>query len=744
MGIYNSGWFKVNSGTYAYAALNCSSLIEWNNSTKQTEMTVSWALGIRVSSGGVSYNNNKNALVINNTTVGSYSWNVSGDTFNAIATGSYTVNVGTARTVSHGISWSFCGASGSGTLTDTHAGPDTYGCANPTDITSNSITVTAYMSGGSSEYWRYYLYDVNSGKTWIQSSPQAKASAQYTCDNLSANQTVKVALRVVDRQGLLCYQSSAAAEATTLGYSLISPQYEAYSCGSVVLFNFTRYDTSFTQKLNVWFDNESGTQTVLVASDKFNADSYSWDTSDYVSAIYEGNPTKTSVIVNASLETYSGDTLIGTSYTSVLLTIPDSIKPVITKMTVDDESAEVTNAYKIYVVRYLSKKKVSVTCSAGTGSSIKSVSITFGSTTYQGVLNGSVYEATFDNLSSAEVVVTVTDVRNREETQSITGLQYLEYDYPSITKLTAYRESQTSANGTCEYSATYSTVGDNTITSATLACSNGDVRTLSGSAGSVSGSETYTALAHNTSFTFTLSIQDAIWTGTASTTFTLAQGQPTIWLGEREVKIYENLNVNGLIRATNQQYWDGGAGFIPLIRDSDALMEIGSMLDFHNGLQDTSDFSYRLYTVGDQLYGWTNYSTGTNINSPIYNWQQLMDKIYPVGSIYMSMNNVSPASFFGGTWEQLTDRFLIGAGSSYSAGSTGGEATHTLTVNEMPAHNHNLRFNQTGSGSGSGVPWSAGTTIVGYDGSAVMPLGGGSAHNNMPPYLAVYMWKRTA
>ncbi len=80
----------------------------------------------------------------------------------------------------------------------------------------------------------------------------------------------------------------------------------------------------------------------------------------------------------------------------------------------------------------------------------------------------------------------------------------------------------------------------------------------------------------------------------------------------------------------------------------------------------------------------------------------MLDTIYPVGSIYMSVNNVSPSTLFGGTWEAIQDRFLLAAGSTYTAGDTGGSATHTpggilsggavgnhtLTVAETPAHTH--------------------------------------------------------
>lgn len=115
--------------------------------------------------------------------------------------------------------------------------------------------------------------------------------------------------------------------------------------------------------------------------------------------------------------------------------------------------------------------------------------------------------------------------------------------------------------------------------------------------------------------------------------------------------------------------------------------------------------------------------------------------VYPVGSIYISVNSTSPASLFGGTWEILNDVFLLAAGSYANAGTFGGEASHTLTVDEMPAHSHSV---PNMSGYDTGTEW------VGQSGTAAPQTrntainGGGAAHNNMPPYLAVYMWKRVA
>lgn len=128
------------------------------------------------------------------------------------------------------------------------------------------------------------------------------------------------------------------------------------------------------------------------------------------------------------------------------------------------------------------------------------------------------------------------------------------------------------------------------------------------------------------------------------------------------------------------------------------------------------------------------------------------DKIYPVGSIYISAADTSPSTLFGGTWEQIKDTFLLAAGDTYAAGATGGEATHTLTVDEMPKHtikpNSGTLIVNTEQGnsaltSGSamasaGYLWNKGIETPSRE------VGGGQPHNNMPPYLAVYVWKRTA
>lgn len=124
----------------------------------------------------------------------------------------------------------------------------------------------------------------------------------------------------------------------------------------------------------------------------------------------------------------------------------------------------------------------------------------------------------------------------------------------------------------------------------------------------------------------------------------------------------------------------------------------------------------------------------------------LLDLLHPVGSIYQSTDSTSPAELFGGTWEQVKDVFLLAAGDSHAAGSTGGEETHTLTKAELPDHNHTFKY--TGQSVTEGVNairlyQAARNQYNAYSGGQSSNCGG-QAHNNMPPYLAVYTWRRTA
>lgn len=128
--------------------------------------------------------------------------------------------------------------------------------------------------------------------------------------------------------------------------------------------------------------------------------------------------------------------------------------------------------------------------------------------------------------------------------------------------------------------------------------------------------------------------------------------------------------------------------------------------------------------------------------------QTAVNNLHPIGSIYMSVNSTNPSSLFGGTWTRIKDTFLLAAGDEYAAGTTGGAATHKLTEDEIPSHTHWVWENPSaGMGEGSygfeAYLVHSKVTPSGRHG-LTSPTGGGNAHNNMPPYIAVYIWQRTA
>jgi hypothetical protein len=130
-------------------------------------------------------------------------------------------------------------------------------------------------------------------------------------------------------------------------------------------------------------------------------------------------------------------------------------------------------------------------------------------------------------------------------------------------------------------------------------------------------------------------------------------------------------------------------------------------------------------------------------------WKNAGSFIYPVGSIYMSVNPTNPEYFFGGKWEQLKDMFLLGAGDTYEAGTTGGSATHNHGLASGYAH-----INSSGKTIiyqyKSGESWKANYQVTGSSGASsstsysdVTTLGGTTdAGSSLPPYLTVYIWKR--
>ena len=144
-------------------------------------------------------------------------------------------------------------------------------------------------------------------------------------------------------------------------------------------------------------------------------------------------------------------------------------------------------------------------------------------------------------------------------------------------------------------------------------------------------------------------------------------------------------------------------------------------------------------------------------NKKWYHEATFFDKIYPIGSVHITTNSTNPSNYFDGEWERIQDTFLLASGTTYENGATGGSATVTLTANQsgVPAHNHTYahsdttyKLNTTNRKPGTSTAVAYGTSITATANNTTKTSNNNTAqnaseaHNNMPPYLAVYMWER--
>ncbi|MGF0108851.1 DUF859 family phage minor structural protein [Clostridium sp. SGI.024] len=482
--------------------------------------------------------------------------------------------------------------------------------------------------------------------------------------------------------------------------------------GSASTITITRASSSFTHTLTYSFGSTTGT---IVS--KTTSTSVSW-----TPALTLANqiPNAVSGTCTITCDTYNGSTKIGSKTCTLTLTVPTSVKPTMTSVTATRVDGDVPAAWAIYV-QNKSKATVKINGAAGAyGSTISSYSISGGgySSTASSFTTG---------LLAASGTITftakVTDSRGRVSDAKTVSISVVAYSAPSFSSYISQRATSagvinddgTYIRGLISFS--YATCSSkNTITCATYykkssatSWTNANKSFSSGTAFTFGGGAISTESSYDVKYTIT----DAFTT----------------------ITIIDMVSTASVL----MDFKAGGKGIaIGKVSEKDKTLEIAD--------------SWELEVHG----------------------KKLIDYIYPIGSIYLSVNSTSPATLFGGSWTQLKDRFLLGAGSTYSSGATGGAATHKLSVAEMPSHAHDTPFfnNMTNNGEmksdfigvfGKGVTASQALKDTGQTSTMEMwwinqtntaegnewayltsAKGSGSAHNNMPPYLVVYMWKRTA
>lgn len=406
-------------------------------------------------------------------------------------------------------------------------------------------------------------------------------------------------------------------------------------------------------------------------------------------------PTGTTVTVKLTVTTYSGGTNIGSKSISVSCPIPETVVPTLS-FTLSDKLGY-PESYGGYIQNQ-SQLRVQTDAQGAYGSTIQSVAVSCGGITGF----GADLTLQLPNEGTAKVTVVATDSRGRTATAE-QEIAVLAYQNPTATVTDLYRCDET-----------------------------GNPQN-DGSFAKLTFSYTVTGLDEKNVPVFRLlrrirGAQDWTQTTISAEGYQFAAGVDYSY--ECRVEITDDFSVRESPTAT-----------LPVafaLMDFDRIHKAAGILQRANtpGVvsigADTKHFGHRITDVGKPA-ALTDAAT--------------LDSVYPVGSIYMSVSETSPQTLFGGTWERIKDRFLLASGDSYAAGATGGETAHTLSVEEMPIHGHSFLVNIQHSDGGvtSGEALTSGLQVGGRRRylDQTENSGGNQPHNNMPPYLAVYMWVRT-
>lgn len=477
-------------------------------------------------------------------------------------------------------------------------------------------------------------------------------------------------------------------------------------------------------------------------------------------------PANTSASGTIYVDTYNGLTFIGTKWTGFTATVPASVKPT-AKLTLEDT----TGVDDIYgsPVQSLSKIKITVTATPAYGSPITDYSISADGATS----NGSTYTTgALQTAGSSPVNATVKDKRGRSGSASYT-MNVLAYTPPVVSSVTVIRcdedgtendqgdyirvrfNATVTALGnknTATYTLKYKKTSATSYTSVTLTAYKNVYAVTNGShifaADSNSSYDVEITVADRHNSASRATIASTAFTlmnwGANGTSFALGKVAEKSNAFECGLRAYDQYGMH----ISNGMSLYGGAQ-TPI--DPDTSLEHLILTNQNvptTGLWyvETIFYSTKLPTSDRRQIAmpyrrggscWSRYYTGGAWSA----WESDALAAYPVGSIYIAYNHTNPGTLFGGTWTRIQNAFLWATTSTGTIGQTGGEQTVTLTVDELPSHSHGSVYSQHAEGTKNAAWYTAAGSSLAY---GVVATGEGEAHNNMPPYIQVSVWRRTA
>lgn len=503
-------------------------------------------------------------------------------------------------------------------------------------------------------------------------------------------------------------------------------------CGSVIKFTGTSASSNFSHKLYTTWNNEE--KLIATIEKGSTAVSYSYT----IPTDWEKNMSNvTSGIATFILETLSGDTVIGRKSINATVKVRSGILPAIGTQELKDTNT-ICLAMGMYV-QSQSRIKFTIPTSGNQGSTITSVSTKIDGQTYS---SDAFTTRTIQGSGSLTYTITVTDSRGRTVTKS-GSINVVAYNPPSLTNVSAKRAN--SGYAVDESSGTYALlhfkVGFTSLSNKNVTSFYIQYR--------ASGASSWTKI-NSWANNYTLEQDykaDNLFTST-TTTYEIAFGVKDKFMGDYSWQIVTVTPTYALINFG---------------KDGKSLTFFGQ--DGNNANRLTVNGDLAINSVKENTSSTKMLVNGGN--TVMYrDWNKLVNSIksamYPVGSVYITYNNVNPDTFLGGTWERFGQgRTLVGEGTgndgstsmSFTANNTGGEYKHKLTVDEIPNHKHAVYIQNTTSNPQVNAPkwtvalpnsWKQYASDMKLFGPSTGNAGGDASHNNIQPYITVYFWRRTA
>lgn len=553
----------------------------------------------------------------------------------------------------------------------------------------------------------------------VDGSKSISVSASFSCDNTSY-----YAPRTGSCSGSLTLTTIPRASSI----SIDSPSIE---CGNTININGSSASKNFTHKIYATWNGKTSELVTIASGTTTPSFSYTIPTS------WEKDlPNSTSGIATFTLETFSGSNSVGSKSVNAIIKVRSGVVPSIDSIKITDANSVCAGIGQI--VQSQSRLNFAITYSGAQGSIVTSVSTEFEGQTYN---NSSFTTGTVQGSGSISYTTTIYDSRGRSS--QVSGkITVSAYSSPRLTNVTAKRANSSyvvdEASGT--YALLHFKVGFTSLTGKNATSFYIQYR--------ASGASSWTKI---NSWDNNYSLEQDYKAGNLFTsttaTYEIAFGVKDKFMSDYSWQIVTVTPTYTLINFG---------------KDGKSLTFFGQDGNNANRLTVKGDLVSNKYKFSSVIKNTSStHVLVENGNEIQYrDWNELVNSIksamYPVGSVYITYNNVNPGTFLGGTWERFGQgRTLVGEGTgndgstsmSFTANSTGGEYKHQLSVEEIPSHNHSIgtylcSYEASGYGLVQAAAFHDRVMVSGIGDTGNQ--GGNGRHNNVQPYITVFFWRRTA